>query len=972
MYPPAAMPPSDSGPRRPSAGAPEPSRGRLLRPGEKLGRYTVEGVVGEGGMGVVYRARDAKLGRKVALKVISASDDDPDTVERFKRFVREARSAAALDHPNAVSIFDVGEQGEVAFIAMELVTGRSLREHIRAGDADVPRRLRWLLEIAGALAAAHRARLIHRDIKPENVMIREDGRAKVLDFGLARRTAKPPVEIPGDTSITNTETGQTTLTAVGMLLGTPQYMAPEQIRSEPLDGRSDQFSWGVLAYELLAGELPWTGMGIHVMARILSDRPRPLLEVNPALPAEAAAVVMRALSRMPDDRFASMDEVMAALDVFATPLSSGGRSTVPRPTLGAPPSSPRGAASAPRSPDAAADDPQDGVLRTQRSADPRLGSPPPGSPSSKARKAPEVEVVDAPPSREDVEPLRARGLILAVAVIALAAGGFVAWRNGRAKASAPPPPASAVSSASAAPVPTAVTDLPAPRSPSPEALAAYQTGLQELRFGGTREPFEKATALDPGLAAAHLQFAVDATETDFTDLARAHLRKAGELRAALSERDRALLEGVEPILLRQPADWAEASRRLALAVERFPGDAQLWYERGWFAQNAEGLEASTRYIEKAVALDPRYAQAFGQEAENLVYLGRLPEARRALDRCAELAPTYVTCFIELQRLLEHQGSCEEEETMARQLVAASPKQDVAEDMLASALAARGKPETAVREALRLKWAALPDADRKSAEIDDTLALALLSGDFTAAEGLARALEAAAEPSRREADHGRAARQLAHIYAETGRPAEAARVADAYLGRHDAWEPDPRSEDFAMAGDATPALLAAALHAGKLARPDFTARRAEWVRGWEHKAPRELRRYLWAHGFAATVETAEDAREALAALPAFEPLPVFYPRSLAEASVGRTFLLGGKPEEGLRWLERAARSCKVLELPVEHTRAHLWLGMAREAQGDKAGACAAYRVVRDRWGKAKPRSVTWEATAKRMRAAGCGG
>ena len=962
MYHPGAMPPSEPGPSRPSTGAPPLSRFSLLRTGDRLGRYTVEGVVGEGGMGIVYRARDARLGRKVALKVIAASDDDPETVERIKRFVREARSAAALDHPHAVSIFDVGEEGDIAFIAMELVTGRSLRERIKAGDADLDQRLRWLLEIAGALAAAHRARLIHRDIKPENVMIRDDGRAKVLDFGLARRTAKPPEEVTGAIVNPVTEDGQTTLTAVGTLLGTPQYMAPEQIRSEPLDGRSDQFSWGVLAYELLTGELPWTGMGIHVMARILSDRPRPILEANPEVPAEAGAVVMRALSRMPDDRFPSMDQVIAALDVFAAPLSSSARAT-PR------------AASGPRPAVAGATPGIAGTLVTQRSADPMFPTPSPKgatTPPAQARKPPEIEVRDAPPSHEEeAEPLRARGLIFAVAAIALTAGGFVAWRNGRAR----PDPRSSTSeagSASAAPLPTAVTDLPAPRSPSPEAIAAYQTGLRELRFGGTRDPFEKATALDPALAAAHLQFAVDATENDFTDVARVHLRKAGELRASLTERDRALLDGVEPILLRQPADWAEASRRLAVAVERFPGDAQLWYERGWFSQNAEGLEASTRYLEKAVALDPRYAQAFGQQAENLIYLGRLPEARRALERCSAIAPTYVTCFIELQRLLEHEGSCEEEETMARQLVAASPKQDVAQDMLASALAARGKPETAVREALRLKWSALAEAERKSVETDDTLALALLSGDFAAAEPLARALEADAEPSRREADHGRAARQLASIYAETGRPADAARVALAYLGRHDAWEPDARSEDFAMAGDATPALLASALHAGKLGRPDFTSRRADWVRGWERKSPHELRRYLWAHGFARTVETADDARDALAALPAYEPLPVFYPRSIAEASIGLTFLLGGKPDEALRWLERAARSCKVLELPVEHTRAHLWLGMAREAQGDKVGACAAYRVVRDRWGKAKPRSVTWEKTAERMRAAGCGG
>jgi serine/threonine-protein kinase len=952
MYHPAAMPPSGSDP---SDIRPLGRRGiGALRAGQQLGRFTIEGLLGEGGMGAVYKARDAKLGRKIALKVIAAEPHDPEAEDRIKRFLREARSAAALDHPNAVSIFDVGEEDGFSFIAMELVHGQPLRVFVGAAEPDVATRLRWLVEIAGALAAAHRARLIHRDIKPENVMIREDGHAKVLDFGLARRAAKLPDEVTGQTAIAapTTEDGQTTLTAVGTLMGTPQYMAPEQIRSEPLDARSDQFSWGVLAYELLTGELPWTGAGLHVMARILSDEPRPIREKNPAVPEEAAAVVMRALEKVPDHRFDSMDDVIVALEAFVDPASSSAR-TVPRPMFSAPP---RGASQrAPSSND------------TQKSADPFAAGALPRTPRSP--KAPRVEVVDAPSTEPspDLQPLRPRGLLGAAAAIILAAVAFVGWRN--AKHAGPTPVASATPAASA-PAVVAVTDLPDPKSPSPDAVAAYRAGLAELRFGGTRDAFERAAALDPSLAAAHLMFAVDAMEGEITDVARVHLRKAEELRASLTERDQLLLDAVTPALLKQPANWAEASRRLAAAVERFPNDAQLWYERGFVALSAEGLDASARHLERALLLDPKYAQAMGQQAENLVYLGRVTEARKVLDNCVAIAPTFITCSVELGRLLEHLGACEEEERMARQLVAASPTQGVAQGLLASALAARGRPETAVREALRLKWAAQPEADRRIEEPNDSLALALLSGDFAAAEQIAHTMEAASAGSRRESDHGRAARKLAQIYFETGRPAEAGRVAEAYLGRRDAWEPDPRSEDFALAADATPALLAAALKAGKLARGDFGTQRAEWVRNWERKVTRDFKFYVWAHGYAGTVETADDAREALAALPAFEPIASFFPRTLVESSIGVTYLLGGRADEAVSWLDRAAKSCRVLELPVEHTRAHLWLGMAREAKGDKPGACAAYRVVRDRWGKAKPRSVTAEKAAERMRAAGC--
>jgi serine/threonine-protein kinase len=313
--------------------------------------------------------------------------------------------------------------------------------------------------------------------------------------------------------------------------------------------------------------------------------------------------------------------------------------------------------------------------------------------------------------------------------------------------------------------------------------------------------------------------------------------------------------------------------------------------------------------------------------------------------------------------------------MARQLAAQSPAQAVAQLLLAQALAARGKPEAAVREALKLRWAALPPDARKHKEPEETAALALLGGDFAAAERTAVEIDAAAEPSRRESDHGAAARRLAEIYLETGRPADAGRVAEAYLGRRDAWDPDVRPEDYAMAADAFPQLCAAAFKAGKMTRAELGDRRAEWMRRWTARAARYYRPHLWMHGFAETVETEADAREALSALDAqggAATIPVFAPRALSEEAIGRTYLLAGRADEALPWLDRATRSCAVLEQPMAHTRAHLWLGMAREARHDKDGACAAYRVVAARWGKARPRSVTADKAADRARALGCGG
>lgn len=286
----------------------------MLKPGDDFERYTIEAELGEGGMGRVYRAHDSRLGRRVAIKVISDRPGEDGAAEANARLLREARAAAALDHPNAVAIFDVGELDGAPYIVMELVEGRSLRSAI--GDASMPlaTRLTHLGDVARALAGAHRRGLVHRDIKPENVMIRDDGMVKVLDFGIARR-AGGEVD-PGASTQTP---ALPTLTAMGIKLGTPVYMAPEQIRGDTLDGRTDQFAWGVVAYELLAGRLPWRGAAdaLAVMASVLTDAADPEALQRAEVPRPVAGVVLRALSKRPEDRFASMEDLMRALDAAA-------------------------------------------------------------------------------------------------------------------------------------------------------------------------------------------------------------------------------------------------------------------------------------------------------------------------------------------------------------------------------------------------------------------------------------------------------------------------------------------------------------------------------------------------------------------------------------------------------------------------------------------------------------------------------
>ncbi|MGE5277973.1 MAG: serine/threonine-protein kinase, partial [Acidobacteriota bacterium] len=213
-----------------------------MTPGARLGPYEILGPLGAGGMGEVYRARDTRLGREVAIKVLPAElAADPD---RIRRFEQEARAASALNHPNVVTVHDVGSEAGRFYIAMELVEGSSLRERIAGGPLSPKEVAAIGAQIAEGLAKAHAAGLVHRDLKPENVMISSDGFVKILDFGLAKLA---PPEAAGSQSLAETAEQRT---AAGILLGTVGYMSPEQASGRPLDHRSDQFALGAILYEL--------------------------------------------------------------------------------------------------------------------------------------------------------------------------------------------------------------------------------------------------------------------------------------------------------------------------------------------------------------------------------------------------------------------------------------------------------------------------------------------------------------------------------------------------------------------------------------------------------------------------------------------------------------------------------------------------------------------------------------------------
>ncbi len=273
---------------------------------EWLGRYKILRKIGEGGMGQVFLAQDTKLNRQIAIKVLP-TEVSADS-QRLHRFIHEAKSASALNHPNIITIYEINEENDVPYIAMEFVSGETLAKAIRNRSMEMRTILDIAIQVASAISAAHSANVIHRDIKPDNIIIRPDGIAKILDFGLAKLSEKKsPYEQEANTI-------EEHKTSPGMIMGTVGYLSPEQARGKVADRRSDIFSFGAMLYQMVAGHQPFTGENnLDTIASILHKEPLPLNEHNPDVPNRVMAVVNRALRKDAIDRYQSADEMLFEL-----------------------------------------------------------------------------------------------------------------------------------------------------------------------------------------------------------------------------------------------------------------------------------------------------------------------------------------------------------------------------------------------------------------------------------------------------------------------------------------------------------------------------------------------------------------------------------------------------------------------------------------------------------------------------------
>jgi eukaryotic-like serine/threonine-protein kinase len=284
--------------------------------GSKLGRYEIRSKIGEGGMGEVYVARDTQLGRDVAVKVLPSiySED----AERLHRFEQEACAASALNHPNILSIYDVGAHDGSPYVVSELLEGQTLRQRISGMTLPPRKTIDYALQIAHGLAAAHEKGIVHRDLKPDNLFITKDGRVKILDFGLVKLTGA------GDTALSQTSIPTRRVdTAPGKVMGTVGYMSPEQLKGRTVDQRSDIFSFGAILYEMLSGRRAFHGeSAVETMSAILKEDPPDLSDTNKTVSPALERLVNHCLEKNPEARFHSARDLAFALEALSGPASN--------------------------------------------------------------------------------------------------------------------------------------------------------------------------------------------------------------------------------------------------------------------------------------------------------------------------------------------------------------------------------------------------------------------------------------------------------------------------------------------------------------------------------------------------------------------------------------------------------------------------------------------------------------------------
>jgi serine/threonine-protein kinase len=979
-------------------------------PGRLFAHYEVIARLGEGGMGTVYVARDLRLERKVALKVLAAREDVSfEDKETFKqRLRREAQHAAQLNSPNIVAVFDVGEVDDEVYVAFEYVEGRTLRSLLHDPDFVAEQRLSTVIDVARALTYAHDQKVIHRDIKPENVMVRPDGLVKVLDFGIARRARSeddhPPEPRPRGEHIgafATPYTPGTSPTEDGQrVAGTPNYMAPEQIQGRPPSGAGDQFSWGVLAWELLAGARPFRDARDLVDALQITKDPPVGLRLEPPFlsddPADDEArvgamepVLVRALCCDPGRRFASMHEVVDALVPTLRLRRSGERSERDRisshslpvvehaattPMQNAHVLSPRSAPAVQIVPHG--EEPAEPLAATHRAAPPAVSlsprqavsEPPTSRRSDRGRKEePETTQGDDLPFALPTPKRSKRALAILLLALALFGSLTTIVLLARRKPIVIERPVARPTIAVEGPVAEAVR----------EGNARFRDGASDR----ARESFHKALSVDPDAPDAHLALAMlELDRGDHADGDRdeaeaiTHFEKAFEARDVLPAGTKsadgiALVEALEPRLRPHP-DFIEWEARLLRLSIKYSSDPRLFYWLGE-ARRADFDDAGAKIaFDRALALDPRFLPALAGRARASLALGESTLANEDLTRCLQASPIATDCVAVRYEMARDAGECARARDEANRWVGARPNDAESNLALAEALVATGAARDALGPVLARAYppasaansAGDTPADSRDQDLDVSLALLDGRGDDALKAATARA---EAIPNNADISvHAAATLRAARIALDSGKTTEATDLAEGFLRR----APGLVRRD--AAADPTIVFDAILLRVGRIDRAAFDDRRDRWLvaqsqagsaaaRGRSGDATKgaplqastaggaeaSSRALRWMLAYAEPAVTPADARNTLAILPEYLPLPPVTRRSARfDLAVGRVHLLAGKAREAIPYLDHAATSCDTLADPLRHFEAQLAYGKALEASGDAVDAKAAYEKL----------------------------
>jgi serine/threonine-protein kinase len=595
------------------------------------GRYRIEERIGGGGMGDVYRARQLNVERDVAVKVIR--DDQGEDASALERFENEAKIISRLRHPNTLRLFDFGRiEGGGLYLVTELLAGELLSDVIERGPMEEARVLRIMAEIAGSLSEAHAMGVVHRDLKPNNVFLEKVGErevVKVLDFGIAKAAVSG------------------VKTTTGGVIGTPTYMSPEQARAEPLDGRSDLYSLGVLAYECLTGRPPFEGeSAISVLLKHANEAPiapTRLAGLRSAPSVGLERLVLDLLAKDPRARPESAREVERAIErIVSEPKSrSAGIAT--------------------------------------RRIEPTAHRPEPQRPQrSSATRSSTTKVLGA-----------------SFGVTALVAGVLAIRWNATSTPTSPEPRR------------TPVTDLPTPKSSSEAAIRAYHDGLAAVRDGAwlaAQSAFRRAAKLDPDMAEAYLRAAFTG---ESTDEGRDAFATALRLREKLDEHDRMVLFALERRFMPESPDLPGLVERLKEARRRFPLDAEILDLLTTY-QGGLGDGSACASARALVEIDPRAVDGWQLIGECAWSRADTQGALDALNRCVETSPGAADCRMDRMSIYAAEGRCHEAEQEARQGGVDSYGVALSE-LHASTLWTLGQDAEAVREAGREARARAPES-----------------------------------------------------------------------------------------------------------------------------------------------------------------------------------------------------------------------------------------------------------------------